>query len=130
MSFGFNRLSLASQELVLKAQHLASDLSNPEIEPLHLLASLLSDQRQLAVSILQKINVNTNKLTEMLSVEIKKLPRVVGGKQPQVSSSLQKVFESSFTSSSKINDDFVTVEHLLFGLASSDSKAKKLLGGK
>lgn len=127
MSFGFDRLSLASQELVLKAQHLASDLSNPEIEPLHLLASLLSDQRQLAVSILQKINVNTNKLTEMLSVEIKKLPRVVGGKQPQVSSSLQKVFESSFTSSSKINDDFVTVEHLLFGLASSDSKAKKLL---
>lgn len=127
MSFGFDRLSLASQELVLKAQHLANDLSNPEIEPLHLLASLLSDQRQLAVSILQKINVNTNKLTEMLSVEIKKLPRVVGGKQPQVSSSLQKVFESSFTSSSKINDDFVTVEHLLFGLASSDSKAKKLL---
>ena len=130
MSFGFDRLSLASQELVLKAQHLANDLSNPEIEPLHLLASLLSDQRQLAVSILQKINVNTNKLTEMLSVEIKKLPRVIGGKQPQVSSSLQKVFESSFTSSSKINDDFVTVEHLLFGLASSDSKAKKLLGGK
>jgi ATP-dependent Clp protease ATP-binding subunit ClpB len=130
VSFGFNRLSLASQELVLKAQHLANDLSNPEIEPLHLLASLLSDQRQLAVSILQKINVNTNKLTEMLSVEIKKLPRVIGGKQPQVSSSLQKVFESSFTSSSKINDDFVTVEHLLFGLASSDSKAKKLLGGK
>lgn len=130
MSFGFNRLSLASQELVLKAQHLANDLSNPEIEPPHLLASLLSDQRQLAVSILQKINVNTNKLTEMLSVEIKKLPRVIGGKQPQVSSSLQKVFESSFTSSSKINDDFVTVEHLLFGLASSDSKAKKLLGGK
>ena len=130
MSFGFDRLSLASQELVLKAQHLANDLSNPEIEPLHLLASLLSDQRQLAVSILQKINVNTNKLTEMLSVEIKKLPRVVGGKQPQVSSSLQKVFDSSFTSSSKMNDDFVTVEHLLFGLASSDSKAKKLLGGK
>ena len=127
MSFGFDRLSLASQELVLKAQHLANDLSNPEIEPLHLLASLLSDQRQLAVSILQKINVDTNKLTEMLSVEIKKLPRVVGGKQPQVSSSLQKVFDSSFTSSSKINDDFVTVEHLLFGLASSDSKAKKLL---
>ena len=127
MSFGFDKLSLAAQELVLKAQHLANDLSNPEIEPLHLLTSLLSDQRQIAVSLLQKINVDTNKLAEILSLEIKKLPRVVGGKQPQVSSSLQKVFESSFASANKINDEFVTVEHLLFGLASSDSKAAKLL---
>lgn len=127
MSFGFDKLSLAAQELVLKAQHLANDLSNPEIEPLHLLTSLLSDQRQIAVSLLQKINVDTNKLAEILSREFKKLPRVVGGKQPQVSSSLQKVFESSFASANNINDEFVTVEHLLFGLASSDSKAAKLL---
>lgn len=127
MSFGFDKLSLAAQELVLKAQHLANDLSNPEIEPLHLLTSLLSDQRQIAVSLLQKINVDTSKLAEILSREFKKLPRVVGGKQPQVSSSLQKVFESSFASANKINDEFVTVEHLLFGLASSDSKAAKLL---
>lgn len=128
MSFGFDKLSLASQELVLKAQHLANDFSNPEIEPLHLLTSLLSDQRQIAVSLLQKINVDTTKLEQILAIEIKKLPRVVGGKQPQVSSSLQKVFENSFTSAKTINDEFVTVEHLLFGLASSDSKAKKLLG--
>lgn len=127
MSFGFDKLSLAAQELVLKAQHLANDLSNPEIEPLHLLTSLLSDQRQIAVSLLQKINVDTSKLAEILSREFKKLPRVVGGKQPQVSSSLQKVFESSLASANKINDEFVTVEHLLFGLASSDSKAAKLL---
>lgn len=127
MPFGFDKLSLAAQELVLKAQHLANDLSNPEIEPLHLLTSLLSDQRQIAVSLLQKINVDTSKLAEILSREFKKLPRVVGGKQPQVSSSLQKVFESSFASANKINDEFVTVEHLLFGLASSDSKAAKLL---
>lgn len=127
MSFDFDKLSLASQEVVLKAQHLANDLSNPEIEPLHLLASLLSEERQIAVTLLQKVNVDTKRLSELLSFEIRKLPCVVGGKQPQVSSSLQKVFESSFTSAVKMNDQFVTVEHFLLGLLASDSKAKKLL---
>ena len=43
MAFRFDKLTLKAQEAVARAQELASDRGHAQIDPLHLLAALLSE---------------------------------------------------------------------------------------
>ncbi len=43
MAFRFDKFTIKAQEAVQRAQELAADRGNPQIDPLHLLAALLGE---------------------------------------------------------------------------------------
>jgi ATP-dependent Clp protease ATP-binding subunit ClpB len=60
MAFRFDKLTIKAQEAVQRAQELAADRGNPQIDPLHLLAALLVEEEGIVKPLLDKIGVNLN----------------------------------------------------------------------
>ena len=127
MAFRFDKLTTKAQGLVAEAQSQASAAGNPEIDPLHLLAAMLSESDGITRPLLAKINVDATQISKLVASELTRLPAVSGGRQPSVSPALQKSFEAAAESAAKLKDEFISTEHLLVGLTKVDSKAKQLL---
>jgi ATP-dependent Clp protease ATP-binding subunit ClpB len=127
MAFRFDKLTIKAQEAVQRAQELAADRGNPQIDVLHLLAALLAEKEGIVAPVLDKIGANRPQLSRMVEGELGHLPKVSGGAPPQPSQSLMQIFEAAQREAGTMKDDFVSTEHLLLALAKTDSKAKNLL---
>lgn len=127
MTFRMDKLTIKAQEAIVGAQSKAASEGNPEIDGLHLLAALLEDPSGVVVPLLKKIGAPLEKIQAATSSEMKRLPRMSGGRQPGVSASLQKSFESAASTAEGMKDEFVSTEHLLLGLCKSDKNSSELL---
>jgi ATP-dependent Clp protease ATP-binding subunit ClpB len=127
MAFRFDKFTLKAQEAVQRAQDLAADAGNPQIDPMHLLAALLNENEGVVRPILEKIGVNRSQLDRIVQAELGHLPKSSGGGPPQPTQQLTSVFESAQREAGTMKDDFVSTEHLLLALSKADSKAKSTL---
>ncbi|MFM2216417.1 MAG: Chaperone protein ClpB 1 [Planctomycetota bacterium] len=127
MTFRMDKLTIKAQEAIVGAQSKAASEGNPEIDGLHLLAALLEDPSGVVVPLLKKIGAPLEKIQAATSSEMKRLPRMSGGRQPGVSANLQKSFESAASTAEGMKDEFVSTEHLLLGLCKSDKNSSELL---
>jgi ATP-dependent Clp protease ATP-binding subunit ClpB len=107
----FNKLTLKSQEAVAGAQELARRNGNPEIYPEHLLLALLDQELP------RTLVGDAHSLRERAEADLRTRPSISGGSsQPQASTSFSSVLDRAFDEARKLNDDFVSVEHLLLAL--------------
>jgi ATP-dependent Clp protease ATP-binding subunit ClpB len=126
MPFTFEKLTLKSQEAVQKAQTLARERSHQRLEPMHLLAALLDPDQAVIRSLLTQLGVNPAQILRAALEGLDVLPRVTGG-ETTLSPDLNRVFEQSAEESARMKDQFISVEHLLIGLAKFKGKAQELL---
>jgi ATP-dependent Clp protease ATP-binding subunit ClpB len=127
MAFRFDKLTIKAQEAVARAQSLAADRGNPEMDPLHLLASLLEEQDGIVKPLLDKMGVNTRQLAGIVKSEVDRFPSASGGSNPSPNQALRKVLDASADEAARMKDEFVSVEHLILALTKTDSKAKNVL---
>jgi ATP-dependent Clp protease ATP-binding subunit ClpB len=127
MAFRFDKLTLKAQEAVVRAQELATDRGNAQIDPLHLLAALLTENDGIVGPILERIEVNRQQLDSIMQAELKHFAQVSGGAPPLGSQELNQVLEAAQREADAMKDEFVSTEHLLLALAKVDSKAKNIL---
>jgi ATP-dependent Clp protease ATP-binding subunit ClpB len=127
MAFRFDKLTLKAQEAVVRAQELATDRGNAQIDPLHLLAALLTENDGIVGPILERIGVNQQHLDSIVQAELEHFVQVSGGAPPQGSQELNQVLEAAQREADGMKDEFVSTEHLLLALAKVDSKAKNIL---
>jgi len=127
MPFRFDKLTLKAQEALQHAQETAANAGNPQIEPLHLLASLLMEKEGIVRPVLEKIGANIGQLSQMAESELGRLPKSSGGAPPGVGSELNKVLETAQAEAEGMKDEFVSTEHLLLALAKTKTKAKETL---
>jgi ATP-dependent Clp protease ATP-binding subunit ClpB len=127
MAFRMDKLTIKAQEAVQAAQAIAQQRGNPQIEALHLLAGLLSEEQGVIRPLLEKIGVNQAQLQQIVESELNHLPKVSGGAPPGASESLMRVLDAAQREADVMKDDFVSTEHLLLSLAKVDSKAKQVL---
>jgi len=127
MTFRMDKLTVKAQEAIVGAQALAATNGNPEMEGMHLLASLLQDPNGVVVPLLKKIGAPLEKIQTTTESELKRLPRSSGGRQPAIGPSLQKSLEASAAAAESMKDEFVSTEHLLLGLCRADKNAGELL---
>jgi ATP-dependent Clp protease ATP-binding subunit ClpB len=127
MALRFDKFTVKAQEAVQRAQNLAHDQGNAQIEPLHLLASLLAETGGIVVPLLDRIGANRAQLDQIVEAEIGHLPSVSGGAPPQLDGQTAKVLEAAQQEADSMKDDFVSVEHLLLALAKVDTKARGIL---
>src|SRR6266540_2289149 len=99
----FNKLTLKSQEAVAAAQELARQMGNPELYPEHLLLALLDQE-----------------LPQQLAPDASALrgkPATQGAQQqPQVSAALSRVLDKASNEAKRLEDDYISTEHLLLAL--------------
>lgn len=127
MTFRFEKLTTKSQEAVAGAQSAAQESGHPEMDSLHLLEALLADGEGIVPAILKKLNANTDQIRSLVQNELKRLPKVSGGRTPNVNPALHQALEASFKVAESMQDEFISTEHLLLGLLKTDCKARDLL---
>ncbi len=118
MAIRWDKLTVKSQQAMQQAQERATELGNPEIQPVHLLLALIEDREGVIPAVLEKIGVPIERLESDLHGIEEKLPRVAGAStQPGVSNALNKVVEQAFREAANFKDENVSTEHLLLGAA-------------
>lgn len=127
MAFRFDKLTIKAQEAVQRAQELAADAGNPQLEPIHLLAALLEEQDGVVRPLLDRIGTNQGQLQQIVSAELKHLPKASGGSPPHLSSDANRILEAAQAQAQAMQDDYVSTEHLLLALAKEKSKAQDVL---
>ena len=121
-------LTIKSQEIFQKAQQIAFNEKNPNIEVEHLLKALLTDEDSPVDFLLKKNNVNVNFVESKVDEGIKKLPKMGGGEPAQViSRDMNNVMLRAAASLKTFGDEFVSVEHLLLAIVQGNDNAAKIL---
>ena len=124
----FDKLTIKSQEALAEAQSKAGARGHGEIQPAHLLSSLLEQTEGSTVPVLQKLGVSVATLQSRLEELIERIPKVSGGAQPQISRSLSRILEAAFGEASQLKDEYVSTEHLLLAItAEKGEPAAQLL---
>ena len=92
MAIRWEKLTVKTQQAIQEAQSRAAELSNPELQPVHLLLALMNDREGVVPAVLEKIGVPTEHLESDLRGIEQKLPRVAGvAAQPSLSQATTKV---------------------------------------
>ncbi|MEI8105616.1 MAG: AAA family ATPase [Actinomycetes bacterium] len=123
----FNRLTVKSQEAVAAAQEAARRRGNPEVYPEHLLLTLLE----------QDLFADWQQLRAGAEQKLAGRPSASGAEnnQPRVSGALLKVFDAADDERTKLEDDYVSTEHLFLALGPAPREdvlawIKKIRGGQ
>ena len=121
-----NNFTQKSIEAINNASNISKEYGNAQITPYHLLSALLSDSEGISVKIIEKAGANSSAILKDVNNEISKAPKVSGGER-YLSSELSLVFDEAESQAKKMQDEFVSVEHLLYGVIVKGKGAKELL---
>lgn len=124
-----SRLTTKSQEVLRKSQEFAISLGQMQVDVFHLLNALISQEGSIVSTVLKKIGVDIEKMKKETTQEAQKYPKASGGGLGQIfiTPSLMQILEQAEREMEKIDDDFISTEHLLLALLAVDSPAKKNL---
>jgi len=125
-----NKYTEKAQEAIVGAQQLAERSGHPQIEPEHLLYTLLTQEGGIVPSITAKMGKDAAALARDTQALLSKLPSAQGGAQPGLSPRLRAVSTAAEQEAEHLKDDYVSTEHLLVAIASEAGRtapAAKLL---
>lgn len=122
----FNNFTLKSQESVQKAMDIAVGKQNQAIETVHILKGMLISDENVIPYLLKKLNVNLERLNQVLDRNIDDLPKITGG-EPYLSASASKAMQKAGAYAQEFKDDFISIEHLLLGILSVNDSTSRIL---
>src|ERR1700759_4905726 len=124
------RLTIKTQEALHDAQTTARRLGHTELDPEHLLLALLEQRDGLIPHLLAGADVDTGALRAALAQALERRPRVSGpgsSSQIGVTRSLAQVLDAAEQEAERLKDEYVSVEHVLLAMLSTDTAAGRLL---
>ena len=123
-----SNLTIKSQEVFQKAQQIAFNEKNPNIEVEHLMKVLLTDPDSPVDFLLKKNNVNIKFVEQKIDESISKLPKMGDGEPAQViSRDMNNVLLRAAGTLKTFGDEFVSVEHLLLAIIMGNDNVSKIL---
>ena len=121
------KLTQKSQEALQQAVDMARRAGNTEVEPLHLLRALLSQEGGIIPPILQKMGVDPAALQAKVDEQLSLFPRVEGGSGgPYLSRALSTLLDKALEETKPFKDDFVSTEHLLLAMVQTSGPESKV----
>ncbi|KAA6324570.1 Chaperone protein ClpB 1, partial [termite gut metagenome] len=124
----FNNYTIKSQEAVQEAVNLAQNRGQQAIEASHLLYGVLKTGENVTNFIFQKLGMNMQQISLMLDKQIESFPKVSGGdEQPYLSRESNEVLQKAAQYAKEMEDEFVSLEHLLLALLMVKSDVSTML---
>src|SRR5581483_7888721 len=125
-----NKLTIKSQQAVAAAQELARRNGNPELYPQHLVLALRDQELP------RELVPDPDALRAHAEATLAAKPRIEGAQQqPSVSAQLSRVLDKAADEAKRMQDDYVSTEHLLLALDvvprdQLEAKIKAVRGGQ
>jgi ATP-dependent Clp protease ATP-binding subunit ClpB len=128
-----DRFTVKSQEAIAAAQSLAQAGNHQAVAPAHLLRAMLDDKESVVVAVVARLlgSPAPARLTGELADRLAGLPQVygAGGGGQYLSPELGRVLEAAQGEAGRLQDEFVSTEHLLLGMADPATEFGSWLAG-
>jgi len=125
-----NKFTLKAQEAIQKALEIASENNHQAVEPAHVLKALLSDSENVVNTLLDKLDSSRSQINSELDQIIEKNPVVKGASVSgqYLSNSSKATFDKAQDVADELDDDYISSEHILIGIAEAgEGETSKLL---
>ena len=123
------KLTQKSLEAIQNAQNKVIEYSNAQIEEEHLFYALMEDADGLISQLLKKMNIDDGAVRQNSLTAIERLPKVSGSGRESgsvyVSQDVDKVLVNAEKKADHMNDDYVSVEHIMLSILDSPNPAVK-----
>lgn len=121
-----NNFTIKSQEALQQAQVIVQGLGQQQIENEHIFKAVLEVDENVTPFILKKVGINIPIFTQALDAIIEGFPKVEGG-QLGLSRQAGSMITNAQSIAQKMNDEFVSIEHLILAIFKSSGKVSQLL---
>ena len=121
-----NNYTIKSQEAVQRAQQIAQELGHQQIENEHIFKGIFEVDEHVTPFLLNKLDVNVPLLEQILDSTLESFPKVSGG-NIMLGRAANKALTEASIISKKMNDEYVSIEHVLLGIFSTKSKIAQIL---
>ncbi|MFC4604921.1 ATP-dependent chaperone ClpB [Rhodococcus kronopolitis] len=119
-----------TQAALTAALQSASAAGNPDIRPAHLLVALLDQTDGIAGPLLKAVGVDPTVVHREAQTMVDRLPKATGATTtPQLGREALAALTAAQRLATELDDEYVSTEHLMVGLAEGDSDVAKLLVG-
>ena len=122
----FNNFTIKSQEVIQQAQLITQENEHQEIQNEHIFKAILATDENVTPYLLKKLNVNLQLFEQLLDSQLKSFSKVSGG-TIQLSRESGKTVNEASIIAKKMNDEFVSIEHLIIAIFKSKSKIAQVL---
>ena len=121
-----DKFTIKSQEAIHKAFEVAKGYKQQAIENGDLLKAVMAVDNNIASFLLKKLSINVNNFIKILDKIIESYPKVSGG-EAYLSRKVEKSLQDSINISKDFGDDFVSLEHIIFGILQSGDNVSDML---
>ncbi len=121
------KFTIKSQEIITTAQNIALGKQQQQIENAHLLKAIFEVDKDIVPYLLKKNNINTSMLAQVVDKMVDNLPKVSGGSGIYLSNASNQALQKALGSLSEFKDDYVSIEHILLGILSTNDNTAQLL---
>ncbi|WP_026726559.1 ATP-dependent chaperone ClpB [Flavobacterium sasangense] len=119
-------LTIKSQEALQQAQQLAQEFGHQQLENEHIFKGILEVDENVTPFILKKLNVNVELFKKVLESTLQSFPKVSGG-EIMLSREAATALNEANIIAKKMNDEYVSIEHLILAIFKSKSKVAQIL---
>jgi ATP-dependent Clp protease ATP-binding subunit ClpB len=126
MTMNFNNFTIKSQEAIQQAQQIAQSYGHQQIENEHILKAIFEVDENVIPFLLKKLNVNLEMIKQILNKQLESFSKVSGG-DIMLSREANKTLTEASIIAKKMNDEYVSIEHLLLGIFASKSNIAQSL---
>src|SRR3989344_716845 len=130
MNGGGANFTNKAQDAILSAQSIAQERGQQQIDALHLLYALLSQEGSVVLTVLQKLGVEIDLVKSKTENQLSKIPTNFAPTafgQFYLTQDMAKVLDRARSEAAKMQDEFISVEHLFLALLDQKSMAKEVL---
>jgi ATP-dependent Clp protease ATP-binding subunit ClpB len=117
-----NKFTEKAQEAVITAQNLASEQNHAEVTPEHLFTALVEQSGGIVPSILRKVGLEPATIAADGRGLLKNIPQAYGA-DVRFAPRMKLVFDSAQAEAQRLQDEFVSTEHLLIALATETGRS-------
>nr|WP_298659465.1 ATP-dependent chaperone ClpB [uncultured Flavobacterium sp.] len=122
----FKNLTIKSQEALQQAQQVAQGFGHQQLENEHIFKAILEVDENVTPYLLKKLHVNLDVFKKVLDSTLQHFPKVSGG-EIMLSREAGATLNEAELLAKKMNDEFVSIEHLVLAILKSKSKVAQIL---
>jgi ATP-dependent Clp protease ATP-binding subunit ClpB len=121
-----NNFTIKSQEAIQQAQQLAHQLGHQQIENEHIFKGIATVDENVTPFILKKLAINVGLFNQLLDKTLESFAKVSGG-DIMLSREASKSLTEAQSLAKNMNDEYVSIEHLILAIFKSNSKVAQIL---
>ena len=122
-----NKYTIKVQEALQEATQIAQTNGQNIIEPGHILKGIFNTDESVIGFLLKTLNIDQKLLSNKIDSLISAFPKGGGNDQAYLSNAGAAVLQKAEELMKEMGDEFLTIEHLLYGVAVGKDKAAQLI---